>query len=98
MKLTGKLKEQVEKVESKDEKKSLIENAGMLLSDDELEMVSGGMSEAQLCYKNPSGPIFGHKWVQSEEIYKCEYCEVDRTFVIYHKMTPLPKNITILDS
>ena len=32
MKLTGKLKEQVEKAESKDEKKSLIENAGMLLN------------------------------------------------------------------
>jgi hypothetical protein len=38
--------------------KSLIENAGMLLTDDELEMVSGGMSEAQLCYKNPSIPLF----------------------------------------
>ena len=42
MKLTGNLKKQVEKAESKDEKKSLIENAGMLLSDDEPEMVSGG--------------------------------------------------------
>ena len=42
MKLTGNLKKQVEKAESKDEKKSLIENAGMLLNDDELEMVSGG--------------------------------------------------------
>ncbi len=29
MKLTGDLKNQVEKAESKDEKKSLIENAGM---------------------------------------------------------------------
>ena len=42
MKLTGNLKKQVEKAETKDEKKSLIENAGMLLNDDELEMVSGG--------------------------------------------------------
>ena len=42
MKLTGKLKEQVEKAESKDEKKSLIEKAGMLLTDDELDLVSGG--------------------------------------------------------
>ena len=98
MKLTGDLKKQVEKAESKEEKKSLIEEAGMLLTDDELEMVSGGMSEAQLCYKNPNGLLFGHKWVQLEEIYKCKYCEVDRTFVIYNKMTPLPKNITILDS
>ena len=43
MKLTGKLKDQVEKAETKDEKKSLIENAGMLLNDDELEMVAGGV-------------------------------------------------------
>ncbi len=42
MKLTGELKAQVEKAETKDEKKILIENAGMLLNDDELEMVSGG--------------------------------------------------------
>ena len=42
MKLTGNLKKQVEKVGSKEEKRSLIENAGMLLDDDELEQVSGG--------------------------------------------------------
>ena len=42
MKLTGDLKNQVEKAESKDEKKSLIENAGMELTDDELENVAGG--------------------------------------------------------
>ncbi|MCR5024387.1 MAG: hypothetical protein K6A90_08665 [Lachnospiraceae bacterium] len=44
MKLTGNLKKQVEKAESKQEKKSFIENAGMLLSDDELENVAGGKS------------------------------------------------------
>ena len=76
MKLTGNLKKQVEKAESKgeeirkadfselsaqsrtgsplpsvggsDEKKSLIENAGMLLNDDELEMVSGGAEEGNI--------------------------------------------------
>ena len=42
MKLIGNLKKQVEKAETKDEKKSLIENAGILLTDDELEQVSGG--------------------------------------------------------
>ena len=46
MKLTGELKEQVEKAETKDEKKSLIENEGMLLNDDELESVAGGKSGA----------------------------------------------------
>ena len=48
MELTGKLKEQVEKAESKDEKKSLIENAGMLLNDEELDMVSGGAEEGNI--------------------------------------------------
>ncbi len=40
--LTGELKKEVEKAESKEEKKELIEKAGMLLSDEELEEVSGG--------------------------------------------------------
>ena len=48
MKLTGNLKKQVEKAETKNEKKSLIENAGMLLNDDELEMVSGGAEEGNI--------------------------------------------------
>ena len=42
MKLIGNLKKQVENAETKNEKKRLIENAGMLLTDDELEQVSGG--------------------------------------------------------
>ena len=42
MKLIGNLKKQVDKAESKDEKKKLIENAGMLLDDEELDKVSGG--------------------------------------------------------
>ena len=42
MKLTGNLKKQVEKAESKEEKKKLIENAGMELTDDELDEVAGG--------------------------------------------------------
>ena len=42
MKLTGNLKNQVEKAESKEEKKILIEKAGMELTDDELNMVAGG--------------------------------------------------------
>ena len=42
MKLTGDLKNQVEKAKSKEEKKKLIENAGMELTDDELDEVAGG--------------------------------------------------------
>lgn len=51
MKLTGELKKQIEKAETKDEKKSLIENAGMLLSDDELENVAGGKSNIFMPYE-----------------------------------------------
>ncbi|MCR5791055.1 MAG: hypothetical protein K6G83_14330 [Lachnospiraceae bacterium] len=50
MKLTGNLKKQVEKAESRDEKKSLIEKAGMLLTEDELEMVSGGKKRSPKFY------------------------------------------------
>ena len=37
-----KLKEEVEKAETKEEKKSLIEDAGVILDDDELEQIAGG--------------------------------------------------------
>ncbi len=42
MELTGKLKNQVEHTENMTEKRRLIEKAGMKLTDEELEMVSGG--------------------------------------------------------
>ena len=42
MQLKGNLKKQVEKAETKDEKKSLIENAGMPLNNDQLDQVAGG--------------------------------------------------------
>ncbi len=42
MKLTGDLKNQVEKAESKDEKKKLIEEAGIELTDEEMDQVAGG--------------------------------------------------------
>lgn len=42
MKLTGILKDKVTKAETMEEKKDIIAQAGMELSDDELEMVAGG--------------------------------------------------------
>ncbi len=38
----GKLKENIEKAETKEDAKQLIKNAGMLLNDEELDQVSGG--------------------------------------------------------
>ena len=45
MKLIGNLKKQVEKAKSRDEAKDLIKSAGMMLTDDELEMVAGGIDD-----------------------------------------------------
>ena len=42
MKLTGKLKTQVDNAPTKEEKRDAIKKAGMLLSDDELDQVAGG--------------------------------------------------------
>ena len=42
MQLTGELKEKVEKTESKEEAKGLIAEAGMELTDEEIDQVSGG--------------------------------------------------------
>ena len=42
MELTGELKDKVDKAESKEEAKQAIEDAGMILSDAELDQVSGG--------------------------------------------------------
>ena len=44
MKLTGTLKEEVSKAQSKDEARDILEKAGMSLTDDELDMVAGGGS------------------------------------------------------
>ena len=45
MQLTGELKEKVEKAETKEEAKKTIEEAGMELTDEEMEQVAGGVRE-----------------------------------------------------
>ena len=42
MKLVGELKDKVEKAETKGEAKEIIKDAGMELTDDELDEVAGG--------------------------------------------------------
>ena len=42
MKPVGRLKEDVEQAETKEEKRELIENAGMELDDEELDQIAGG--------------------------------------------------------
>ena len=55
MKLTGKLKTQVDNAPTKEEKRDAIKKAGMLLSDDELDQVAGGFTEiiSDRCPYNP---------------------------------------------
>ena len=47
MKLTGKLKDKVDKAETKEEAKELIAQAGMELTDEELNQVAGGLAANQ---------------------------------------------------
>ena len=42
MELIGKLKDKVEKAQSKEEAQNIIENAGRRLTEDEMDMVAGG--------------------------------------------------------
>ena len=44
MKLTGELKDKVDKAKSKEQVRKLIAEAGMELTDEEVEMVAGGRS------------------------------------------------------
>ena len=65
MKLTGNLKKQVESAPTKEEKREAIKQAGMLLSDDELDQVAGGEmlfgGGYQCKCSNPSFPPFSQR-------------------------------------
>jgi hypothetical protein len=69
MKLTGNLKKQVESAPTREEKREIIKKAGMLLSDDELEQVSGGFLRAgNVC---PYSPYCSVEYGQSPECATC---------------------------
>ena len=57
MKLIGKLKKQVENTNDKEEAKKIIADAGMELTDDELDMVAGG---ERTCINKPDVHLFWH--------------------------------------
>ena len=54
MKLVGELKDKVEKAENQEEAKKIIKDAGMELTDEEMDQVAGGRSE------------FFDKWVEGQ--------------------------------
>ena len=53
MELTGKLKEQIEKAETREEAKKVIEEAGISLTDEGLEKVAGGGNDGLFWIKMP---------------------------------------------
>ena len=55
MNLTGELKEKVKKTETREEAKKIIEDAGMELTDEEMDMVAGGVDSGF----QPMPPIQG---------------------------------------
>ena len=71
MKLTGSLKKQADETNNREEKRSLIENAGMMLTEDELDMVSGGWGGA--ISKHPCVSCF---YQNSERCNHCHELEV----------------------
>ena len=73
MKLIGELKKQVESTATKEEAKDVIANAGMELTDDELEQVAGG----KLYFCSGSSHCFGPPvWDESlgKMVSRCVVC------------------------
>ena len=66
MKLTGKLKENIEKAENREEVRKILEEAGVILNDEELDQVVAGTGK-QMPY-NPTFPGYpGHTGVKPEQ-------------------------------
>lgn len=60
MKLTGDLKKKVEESASREEKKAAIEQAGMELTDDELDKVAGGVEPDGVALCPECGEMSGY--------------------------------------
>ena len=69
MKLTGKLKETVSKAETKEQAKELIAKAGMELTDEEMNMVSGGGSMLRFSVIQDT-LLYTESWKLSEQQMK----------------------------
>lgn len=77
MKLIGKLKKQVEETNSKEEAKNIIEKAGMELTDDELNKVTGGEATGGDDGSNTTNGMTKGVCVcgnQGEIDHTCPYC------------------------
>ncbi len=79
MKLTGTLKENVEKAESTEQAKELIAQAGMELTDDEMQKVSGGTSNSPIRHHFCEDCLY--EWDGPEDEYLCPRCGREWTYV-----------------
>ncbi len=83
MKLVGELKKQVEETKNKEEAKEIIENAGMQLSDDELDNVTGGTDFFGKCRKGGD-----HEWENYQDpvahklVRRCTKCHETLDIVV----------------
>ncbi len=67
MKLIGNLKKQVKETMNKEETKEVIENAGMELTDEELDQVAGGASrDREIYYCDNCRKNSGPRWQQCD--------------------------------
>ncbi len=80
MELTGDLKKQVENAQTKEEVNGILMNAGIELTDDELDKVSGGF-EHYVYYGSQCQDGGSHDWIDAGEpesdgfkVYICTKC------------------------
>lgn len=90
MKLTGNLKKQVENEGTREGRRNLIEKAGMLLTDEELNMVSGGVVDPEFAMPDPDpGPDPGH--AKSVNMF-CPRCRMETMHMMYSDGTIICSN------
>ena len=71
MKLTGNLKKQVEKAETREAARETIAQAGMLLNDDELDQVAGGGGGGRVDYCSCEKPDPCYEGIRHATCQKC---------------------------
>lgn len=71
MKLIGNLKTEVEQASSKEEAKKIIEKAGILLTDNEIDEITGGLLSWSVTHKNYGICVCGRRGLKG---YSCPNC------------------------
>ena len=93
MQLTGELKDKVDKAETKEEKKNILAEAGMELTDEELENVIGGACSAYFKCRGCGKELIGD--CKMDGSAGSVFCNCGCTYLItrdavIHDNSPLP--------